>query len=82
MDFFSFVGSAKVGWTLRSKLSPGTRCALEHGGAAPVIIDKSVDIDEALPLIAKGVFIMPVRFVFRCNGYLFMKVYWMKFLTG
>jgi len=26
--FFSFIGSAKVGWHLRSKLAPGTRCAL------------------------------------------------------
>ncbi len=30
--FLSFIGSAKVGWYLRSKLPPGTRCALEHGG--------------------------------------------------
>jgi len=36
--FFSFIGSAKIGWYLRSKLAPGTRCALEHGGAAPAII--------------------------------------------
>ena len=28
VDFLSFIGSAKVGWMLRSKLSPGTRCAL------------------------------------------------------
>ena len=32
VGFFSFIGSAKVGWMLRSKLAPGTRCALEHGG--------------------------------------------------
>ena len=38
--FLSFIGSARVGWYLRSKLPPGTRCALEHGGAAPVIIDR------------------------------------------
>ena len=25
--FFSFIGSAKVGWYLKSKLAPGTRCA-------------------------------------------------------
>ena len=54
--FFSFIGSAKVGWQLRSKLAPGTRCALEHGGAAPVIFDKSADATEALPLLAKGGF--------------------------
>jgi len=35
--YLSFIGSAKVGWHLRSRLAPGTRCALEHGGAAPVI---------------------------------------------
>ena len=37
--FFSFIGSARVGWMLRSKLAAGTRCALEHGGAAPVIVN-------------------------------------------
>ncbi len=25
--FFSFIGSAKIGWMLRSKLAPGTRTA-------------------------------------------------------
>lgn len=54
--FFSFIGSAKVGWMLRSKLAPGTRCALEHGGAAPVILAKDADLDDALPLLAKGGF--------------------------
>jgi len=54
--FFSFIGSAAVGWHLRSKLAPGTRCALEHGGAAPVIVEADADIDDALPLIAKGGF--------------------------
>ena len=41
---------------LRSKLASGTRCALEHGGAAPVIIDHDADLEDALPLIAKGGF--------------------------
>ncbi len=54
--FFSFIGSAKVGWHLRSKLAPGTRCALEHGGAAPVIMDETADLKDALPLLAKGGF--------------------------
>lgn len=54
--FFSFIGSAKVGWYLRSKLAPGTRCTLEHGGAAPVIMDKDADVRDALPLLAKGGF--------------------------
>ena len=52
--FFSFIGSAKVGWYLRSKLAPGTRCALEHGGVAPVVIHDSADLDKAIPAMAKG----------------------------
>ncbi|MEC7204471.1 MAG: aldehyde dehydrogenase family protein, partial [Pseudomonadota bacterium] len=54
--FFSFIGSARVGWMLRSKLAPGTRCALEHGGAAPVILAADADLDDALPRLAKGGF--------------------------
>lgn len=56
IGFFSFIGSAKVGWMLRSRLAAGTRCALEHGGAAPVIIAEDADMDEILPLLAKGGF--------------------------
>ncbi|TMM47037.1 aldehyde dehydrogenase family protein [Colwellia ponticola] len=54
--FFSFIGSANVGWMLRAKLAPGTRCALEHGGVAPVIIDESADIEEMIPSLLKGGF--------------------------
>jgi len=54
--FFSFIGSARVGWMLRSKLAPGARCALEHGGAAPVIVAADADLDDALPKLAKGGF--------------------------
>lgn len=56
VNYFSFIGSAKVGWYLRSKLSPGTRCALEHGGAAPVIVEKDADFNEMLPSLLKGGF--------------------------
>lgn len=52
--FFTFIGSAKVGWMLRSKLAPGTRCALEHGGVAPCFVTESADFDAAIPMIAKG----------------------------
>ncbi len=52
--FLSFIGSAKVGWYLRSKLPPGTRCALEHGGAAPVIIDRSAKLERLIEPVAKG----------------------------
>jgi acyl-CoA reductase-like NAD-dependent aldehyde dehydrogenase len=54
--FFSFIGSAKVGWKLRSQLAPGTRCALEHGGVAPVIVAGDADLKVAVPAIAKGGF--------------------------
>lgn len=54
--FFSFIGSAKVGWYLRSKLAPGTRCALEHGGVAPVVVAEDADLDLALEGVAKGGF--------------------------
>lgn len=56
IGFFSFIGSAKIGWMLRGKLAPGTHCALEHGGAAPVLVAEDADLDDALPLIAKGGF--------------------------
>ncbi len=52
--FLSFIGSARVGWYLRSRLAPGTRCALEHGGAAPVIIDRSAKLDQIIEPIVKG----------------------------
>jgi acyl-CoA reductase-like NAD-dependent aldehyde dehydrogenase len=56
VGFFSFIGSAPVGWMLRSTLAPGTRCALEHGGVAPVIVAADADLDDALPRIARGGF--------------------------
>jgi acyl-CoA reductase-like NAD-dependent aldehyde dehydrogenase len=56
VGFFSFVGSGKVGWRLRSRLASGARCALEHGGAAPVVVAADADLDYALPLLAKGGF--------------------------
>ncbi|MFT5879781.1 MAG: acyl-CoA reductase-like NAD-dependent aldehyde dehydrogenase [Moritella sp.] len=56
VDFFSFIGSANVGWKLKAKLSPGTRCALEHGGVAPVIVDEHVAVDRLIPKLLKGGF--------------------------
>ena len=56
VGFFSFIGSARVGWMLRSKLAPGARCALEHGGAAPVILVDPYDRDAALSAVLKGGF--------------------------
>lgn len=54
--YLSFIGSAKVGWHLRSNLAPGVHCALEHGGAAPVIVEPDANLTEMLPLMTKGAF--------------------------
>lgn len=56
VGFLSFIGGPTVGWKLRSQLAPGTRCALEHGGAAPVIVAEDADLDTALPRLLKGGF--------------------------
>ena len=56
INYFSFIGSSKVGWYLRSKLSAGTRCALEHGGAAPVIVEPDANFEEMIPSLLKGGF--------------------------
>ncbi len=56
ISFLSFIGSAAVGWHLRSIVAPGVQCALEHGGVAPVIVADDADLTDALPLITKGGF--------------------------
>ena len=65
--FFSFIGSARVGWHLRSKLAPGARCALEHGGAAPVIVAPDVDMDRCCRYCSRVASITPVRSAFPSN---------------
>lgn len=54
--FLSFIGSAKVGWSLHAKIAHGTRSALEHGGAAPAIVDRSADLGKIIEPIVKGGF--------------------------
>ena len=56
VGYVSFIGSQKVGWYLRSRLAKGTRLALEHGGVAPVIIDKVDNLDDHIPDLIKGAF--------------------------
>lgn len=56
VNYLSFIGSAKIGWMLKSKLAPGTRCALEHGGAAPVIVEPDADLEDMIPGLVKGGF--------------------------
>ena len=55
-NFLTFIGSGPVGWYLNSKVSPGTRVALEHGGVAPVIVEADADIHDMIPALAKGGF--------------------------
>lgn len=56
ISFLTFIGSSSVGWYLNSKVAPGTRVALEHGGVAPVIVEADADIKELIPAIGKGGF--------------------------
>lgn len=56
VNYFSFIGSSRVGWYLRSKLYPGARSALEHGGAAPVIVEPDAEFDAMLPALMQGSF--------------------------
>ena len=56
VNALTFIGSGAVGWYLNSKVAPGTRVALEHGGVAPVIVEADADINELIPSIGKGGF--------------------------
>ena len=56
VGFLSFIGSAAVGWKLRSMLAPGARCALEHGGVAPVIVAGDADLGQAIPRLGRAGF--------------------------
>lgn len=52
--FLSFIGSARVGWSLHANLAHGARAALEHGGVAPAIVDRSADLPGIIEPIVKG----------------------------
>lgn len=54
--YVSFIGSSNIGWQLRSKLASGTHIALEHGGAAPVIVHEDVDLEPAVKALVKASF--------------------------
>lgn len=56
ISFLSFIGSSNVGWKLKSMLSPGTKCAMEHGGIGSVIIDKNTILGDIIPSITRGSF--------------------------
>lgn len=54
--YVSFIGSYKVGWYLRSRLSPGTDIALEHGGVATVLLTENADMAKSIQPLIKGGF--------------------------
>jgi acyl-CoA reductase-like NAD-dependent aldehyde dehydrogenase len=56
VNYLTFIGSHEVGWHLRSNLADGTRAALEHGGAAPVIVERDADLNELIPGLLKAGF--------------------------
>lgn len=56
LGYFSFIGSSDVGNALRASLAPGVVCTLEHGGAAPLVVDDDVPVDDVVRAIAKGAF--------------------------
>ena len=56
INFLTFIGSGRIGWMLKSKLAPGVRCALEHGGVAPVVVDKTANVEKMIPSLVKGGF--------------------------
>lgn len=56
IGFLGFIGSAAVGWRLRQMLAPGARCALEHGGIAPVIVAEDADLGQAIPRLGRAGF--------------------------
>jgi acyl-CoA reductase-like NAD-dependent aldehyde dehydrogenase len=54
VGFLTFIGSAAVGWKLRSKLHPGIRLSLEHGGTGTSIVAKDADLDLVVEKSLKG----------------------------
>jgi len=52
--FLTFIGSAAVGWELQSKLYPGVRLSLEHGGTAASIVAADADLQLVAEKSLKG----------------------------
>jgi len=52
--FLTFIGSAVVGWELRSRLYPGVRVSLEHGGTATSIVAADGDLQLVAEKSLKG----------------------------
>jgi len=56
LSFVSFIGSSSVGWNIPKLVAKGVGYALEHGGTATAIVDKSCNIDLSSTSVVKGAF--------------------------
>ena len=56
LGYISFIGSSKIGWNIKAKITPGVKIALEHGGNAPVVVRADANLKLAIPQIAKAGF--------------------------
>lgn len=56
IGYISFIGSSEVGWSIKQNMAPGVKICLEHGGNAPVIVEKDANLSKAVPQIAKAGF--------------------------
>lgn len=56
LGYVSFIGSARVGWKIKSALAPGVKIALEHGGNASIIVADDAKLSAAVPAICKAGF--------------------------
>lgn len=56
LGFLLYAGDAETGWRLRAGLASGVRCALDHGGAAPVIVAGDIDVYEVREALLAGCF--------------------------
>lgn len=54
--YVSFIGNADVGWNIRKLVNPGVKVMLEHGGAAPAVLDRNSILDNAIPSIIRGAY--------------------------
>ena len=54
--YVSFIGNASVGWQIRKSVKPGVKVMLEHGGTAAAVLDKNVNLANAIASIVRGAF--------------------------
>ena len=70
IDFFSFIGSSKVGWFCDQSWHLVLDVLLEHGGMAPTFITENSDLEMCAKSLQEVVFIMRDKFVFQFKEYI------------